>query len=119
MKPLIYATLALFSLAAPVQAQHQQQNSAATAQVELNRQGDIAGPHANQTSPGNKSNPAPHVYKLGEHISRSYGDFEMVDDWSRFHLQPPPVGYHWVHFADNYLLVQSNSGLIAGIVSAS
>jgi Ni/Co efflux regulator RcnB len=114
MKPLIYATLALFSLAAPAQAQYQQPNSAATAQADIN-----PGPHTNQTSPGTQNNPAPHVYKRGEHISRNYGEFEMVDDWSRFHLQAPPVGYHWVHFADNYLLVQSNNGLIADIVRAS
>jgi len=113
MKPLIFATLALFWLAAPLQAQGQQ-NNAAAAQADLNPQA-----HANQTSPGDKDNPAPHVYKRGEHISRNYGEFEMVDDWSRFHLQPPPAGYHWVHFADNYLLVQSNSGLITDIVRAS
>jgi Ni/Co efflux regulator RcnB len=119
MKPLIFATLAMFWLAGPTLAQPQQQSGAATDQPDLNPQGNLAGPHVNQTSPGQPENPAPHIYKRGEHVSRSYGEFDVVTDWNRFHLKAPPEGYHWVHFGDNYMLVKTESGLIEDIVKAS
>jgi Ni/Co efflux regulator RcnB len=119
MKPLIFATLAMFWLVGPTAAQPQAQSGAATVQPDLNPQGNLAGPHVDQTSPGQPENPAPHIYKRGEHVSRSYGEFDVVNDWNRFHLKPPPEGYHWVHFGDNYMLVKTESGLIEDIVKAS
>jgi len=118
MKPLIFATLAMFSLTAPALAQPQQQNGAATVQPDVKPSGNLPGPHALETD-GNTGNPAPHIYKRGEHISRLYGAFDVVDDWSQFHLPKPPEDSHWVKYGDNYLLVKTDSGLITDIVKAS
>ena len=118
MKPLIFATLAMFSLSVPVLAQPQQQNGAATVQPDINPQGNLAGPHTNQTGGGDADNPAPHIYKRGEHLSRSYGAFDAVADWNRFGLKRPPEGAHWVKYSDNYLLVDDMSGLITDIVKS-
>lgn len=117
MKRLIFATLAMCWLTAPALAQTQPPTGAATAQADP--RGNLAGPHTNQTSGGEKDNPAPHIYKRGEHISRSYGAFDDVANWAQFRLTKPPDGSHWVHFGDNYLLVQDESGLITDIVKAS
>ncbi|HXJ00020.1 MAG TPA: RcnB family protein [Micropepsaceae bacterium] len=119
MKPLIFATLAMFWLSAPVlaQPQPQQQTSQATIQPD-NPQGNLAGTHTNQTG-SSPDNPAPHIYKRGEHISPSYGSFDVVGDWSRFHLAKPPDGSHWVKYGDNYLLVKIDDGQITDIVKAS
>ena len=126
MKPLIFAILAMFSMSVPVLAQAQAQaqlpsgqQSSATAKPDLDPQGNLAGPHSNQTSPGDADNPAPHIYKRGEHISRSYGAFDVVSDWNRFHLTRPPEGSHWVKYGANYLLVDEMSGRIDDIVKAS
>ena len=98
------------------QPQTQPQNAPAT--VQSDPQGNIAGPHTNQTSGGEADNPAPHIYKKGEHISRSYGAFDDVKDWAHFNLMRPPSGSHWVKYGDNYLLVDDKSGLIGDIVKA-
>jgi Ni/Co efflux regulator RcnB len=120
MKPLIFATLAMCWLPIPpAQAQPQQTNSAATVQTDLDPRGNLAGPHTNQTSGGEADNPAPHIYKRGEHISRSYGAFDDVANWEKFRLTKPPEGSHWVHYGNNYLLVKDESGLITDIVKAS
>jgi Ni/Co efflux regulator RcnB len=117
MRPLIFATLAMSWLAAPALAQPQAENGAAT--VERTAQDTLAGTHTNQTSGGDADNPAPHIYKRGEHISPSYGSFDPVTDWSHFHLKKPQEGYRWVKFGDNFLLVSEMSGLITDIVKAS
>jgi Ni/Co efflux regulator RcnB len=117
MKPLIYATLAMFWLSAPALAQPQTGTS--TAQADPARQGNLAGPHANQTGGGDADNPAPHIYKRGEHISRSYGAFDVVEDWSKVRLTKPPEDSHWVKYGENYILVKIDSGLITDIVKAS
>lgn len=126
MKPLIFATLAMFWLSAPAPAQPQPQSGVSTVQPkagdvhpDLDPKGNLAGPAASQTSGGEADNPAPHIYKLGEHISRSYGTFDEVKNWERFNLKKPPEGSHWVHYVDNYLLVKDESGLITEIVKAS
>jgi Ni/Co efflux regulator RcnB len=108
----------MFWLTAAALAQPQQQNSAATVLPDHNPNGNLAGSHAIETD-GNSDNPAPHIYKRGEHISRGYGAFDVVDDWSRFHLMKPPADSHWVKYGDNYLLVKTDSGLITDIVKAS
>jgi Ni/Co efflux regulator RcnB len=131
MKPLIYATLATFWLSAPAlaqpqpqpqvqpQSQIQQQSGAPTAQADLNRPGNLAGSHTDQTGGGDADNPAPHIYKRGEHVSRSYGVFAVVEDWNQFHLAKPPMDSHWVKYGDNYMLVKIDTGLITDIVKAS
>jgi Ni/Co efflux regulator RcnB len=122
MRPLIFATLAMFSMSVPAlaqpQPQPQQQNGAARVQPESNPQGNLAGAHTKQTG-ADPSNPAPHIYRRGEHISPNYGSFEVVGDWSRLKLAKPPEDSHWVKYGDNYLLVKIDSGQITDIVKAS
>ena len=115
MRPLIFATLAMLLPAAPVlaQSQTQPQNAPATVQSDTNS----AGAHTNQTSGGEADNPS-HIYKKGEHISRTYGAFDDVNDWAHFNLRRPPAGSHWVKYGDNYLLIDDKSGLIGDIVKA-
>ena len=117
MKPPIFATLALCLLGLTAQAQLPLPDRTATPPLERATGGDLAGPRVASTSPGDLHNPVAHVYHRGEHLSPAYGAFEMVPDWSRFGLEPPPVGDHWVEYGRNYLLVESNSGLIADIVA--
>lgn len=123
MKAPIFATLAMFSLSAPLLAQPQpqspQQNHPAITRPDTSVQDSVPGPHTNATSPGDKSNPAPHIYKRGEHVSRSYGAFDVVEDWNQFHLAKPPEDSHWVKYGDNYMLVKIDTGLITDIVKAS
>jgi Ni/Co efflux regulator RcnB len=122
MKPLIFATLAMFSLSAPGLAQYQtqpQRSGAATTQHDTNPQGNLAGSHTNQTGGGDAHDPAPHIYKKGEHISPSYGSFDVVRDWSRLNLAKPPEDSHRVKYGENYLLVKIGNGEIMDIVKAS
>jgi len=116
MRPLIFATLAML-LPAVSLAQPQTQPQTGSATVQPESQGNLAGPHSDQTTGGKADNPA-HIYKKGEHISRSYGAFDDVMDWARFNLMRPPSGLHWVKYGDNYLLVDDKSGLISDIVKA-
>jgi len=74
-----------------------------------------ATPRAEKSGEPNDS--APHIYKLGEHLSEAYGRYDLVDDWDRFKLKMPPDGYHWVRYGDNYLLVKATDGLITEIVA--
>ena len=121
MRPPIFATLAMLWLAVPVlaQPQPQQQNGVATVQTDRDPSGNPAGASANQTGGGTVGNPAPHIYKKGEHISRGYGAFDVVADWREAGLMRPPQGSHWVKYGENYLLVTDQSGLITEIVKAS
>jgi Ni/Co efflux regulator RcnB len=104
--------------AAPGLAQPQTQPQSNAATVQPDSQGTLAGSHTNQTTGGQADNPAPHIYKKGEHLSRGYGAFDDVMDWAHFNLMRPPSGSHWVKFGDNYLLVDDKSGLISDIVKA-
>jgi len=72
-----------------------------------------------ETSGGDKRNPEPHIYKLGEHLSEAYGSYEIVDNWQASKLAMPPEGHHWVRYGENYLLVTATDGLIKRIVHAS
>ena len=72
-----------------------------------------------ETSGGDKRNPEPHIYKLGEHLSEAYGSYDIVDDWQANKLMMPPEGHHWVRYGENYLLVTATDGLIKRIVHAS
>jgi Ni/Co efflux regulator RcnB len=104
--------------AVPALAQPQTQPQNGPATVQSDTQSNIAGAHTNQTSGGEADNPAPHIYKKGEHISRTYGAFDDVKEWAHFKLMPPPAGSHWVKYGDNFLLVDDKSGLIGDIVKA-
>ena len=72
-----------------------------------------------ETTGGEKRNPEPHIYKLGEHLSEAYGRYELIDDWKRYQLEMPPEGEHWIRYGENYLLVTNTDGLIKRIVRAS
>ena len=72
-----------------------------------------------ETTGGDKRNPEPHIYKLGEHLSEAYGSYEIVDNWQASKLAMPPEGHHWVRYGENYMLVTATDGLIKRIEKAS
>lgn len=109
---IMYAALALSVLAI----------ASAPAQVQLRDVASQAAPTKtpqSETTGGDKRNPEPHIYKLGEHLSEAYGSYELVDDWQRANLMMPPEGHHWVRYGENYMLVTATDGLIKRIVRAS
>ncbi len=118
MKPLTFATLAMFLLSVPALAQTPPRTGTATAAPDAVAQNNLPGPSVDQTSGGKPGDPAPHIYKKGEHLSPSYGAFDPVTDWSQFHLMQPPSGEHWVKYGQNYLLVNDKDGLITDIIKA-
>ena len=118
MKPVICATLVMVCFAPPLLAQTQRQAATPTA-TESASPAILPKERANETGGGDRANPEPHIYKRGEHISQSYGAFDVVTDWMHFHLTQPPADSHWVKYGDNYLLVKTDSGLITDIVKAS
>ena len=96
--------------------------AAAPAQIQLREVAADAAPTTtpqSQTTGGDKRNPEPHIYKLGEHLSEAYGSYEIVDNWQQANLMAPPQGHHWVRYGDNYLLVTATDGLIKRIQRAS
>jgi Ni/Co efflux regulator RcnB len=117
MRCLIPTTLVLSLLLLPAMAQVSQ--TVANAPPDASQTSDVAGAPRNETSGGEKTNPDPHIYKVGEHLSELYGRYELVDDWDRHQLKKPPEGHHWVRYGDNYLLVKITDGLITGILKAS
>ena len=86
---------------------------------------EVAAPTATTKAPqtettgGDKRNPEPHIYKLGEHLSEAYGSYELVDNWQQAKLTMPPEGHHWVRYGENYMLVTATDGLIKRIQRAS
>jgi Ni/Co efflux regulator RcnB len=109
---IMIAALALSVLAiVPASAQVQLRDVAAEAAPTKTPQSETTG--------GDKRNPDPHIYKLGEHLSEAYGAYELVDNWQGAKLAMPPDGHHWVRYGDNYLLVTATDGLIKRIVRAS
>jgi Ni/Co efflux regulator RcnB len=96
-------------------AQPQTSPQSALVAVQPDSQSNLAGPHTDQTTGGKPDNPE-HIYKKGEHISRSYGAFDDIMDWARLNLTRPPAGSHWVKYGDNYLLVDDKTGMISDIV---
>ena len=109
---VMIAALALSVLAiAPAPAQQQLREVAAPTASSKAPQSETTG--------GDKRNPEPHIYKLGEHLSEAYGSYELVDDWQQANLMMPPEGHHWVRYGENYLLVTGTDGLIKRIVRVS
>jgi Ni/Co efflux regulator RcnB len=94
----------------------------APAQIQLRIAAETAAPSKtpqSETTGGDKRNPEPHIYKLGEHLSEAYGSYELIDNWQQAKLIAPPEGHHWVRYGENYLLVTATDGLITRIVHAS
>ena len=89
-------------------------------QSKASAQAEVTPPSApqTQTTGGDKRNPEPHIYKLGEHLSEAYGSYEIVDDWQGSKLTMPPEGHHWVRYGENFMLVTATDGLIKRIVHA-
>ena len=109
---VIVTALALSVLAIPLApAQIQLKETAAETAQSKTPQGETTG--------GDKRNPEPHIYKLGEHVSEAYGSYEIVDNWQQFRLMMPPEGHHWIRYGENFLLVTATDGLIKRIVRAS
>ena len=109
---IMIAALALSVLAiAPAPAQQQLREVAAPTVPSKAPQTETTG--------GDKRNPEPHIYKLGEHLSEAYGSYELVDNWQQAKLTMPPQGHHWVRYGENYMLVTATDGLIKRIQRAS
>ncbi len=117
MRALIAAFAASVLLAIPMAPAQIQ-----IAQIQIKEGAPAAAPTKTpqpETSGGDKRNPEPHIYKLGEHLSEAYGSYEIVDNWQREKLMAPPEGHHWVRYGENYMLVTATDGLIKRIVRAS
>jgi Ni/Co efflux regulator RcnB len=41
---------------------------------------------------------------------------DVVEDYGRYHLRRPPMGYHWVQVGQSFLLVSMDTGLIFDVV---
>jgi len=39
-------------------------------------------------------------------------NYIVVDNWHRHHLRRPPVGYRWVRYGDDLLLVSRNGMIL-------
>lgn len=108
---VVIAALALSVFAVPT----------APAQIQLRIAADSAQSRApgRETTGGDVRNFEPHIYKLGEHLSEVYSNYELVDDWRSAKLTAPPERHHWVRYGENYLLVTATDGLITRIIRAS
>ena len=88
MRALIAAFAASVLLAIPMAPAQIQ-----IAQIQIKEGAPAAAPTKTpqpETSGGDKRNPEPHIYKLGEHLSEAYGSYEIVDNWQREKLMAPP-----------------------------
>ena len=62
----------------------------------------------------------PHHWSKGYRMSAAErGRYGEVRDYRRYHLAPPPRGYHWVKADNDYLLVGVATGLITSIIAAN
>lgn len=59
--------------------------------------------------------PRHHVWIRGDHFRMPYGRYIVVSDWHRHHLRRPPIGYRWVRYGDEFLLVSRYNGLILDV----
>lgn len=60
-------------------------------------------------------------YRRGGHLPPAYRSSRyVVSDWRRYHLKPPPRGYHYIR-SDNgdFLLAAVTTGAILSIIAAS
>ena len=59
--------------------------------------------------------PRPHVWIRGERFVMPVSRYVVVSDWHRHHLRRPPVGYRWVRYGDDFLLVSRFNGMILDV----
>ena len=55
-------------------------------------------------------------WRIGQYFSPYGAHYIVVNDWFRYHLRRPPIGYHWVRVNGDFLLVGITSGLIADLL---
>ena len=59
--------------------------------------------------------PRPHVWIRGERFLVPHRHYIVLHDWRRHHLRRPPVGYRWVRYGRDFLLVSRHNGLILDV----
>ena len=59
--------------------------------------------------------PRHHVWIRGERFLVPHRHYVVLHDWHRYHLRRPPIGYRWVRYGDNLLLVSRRSGFILDV----
>lgn len=64
-------------------------------------------------------NPTPHTYREGDRFSEAYGPLIEVPDWTARRLAAPGIDSRWIRYAETYLLIDSKTGIILGVVQAS
>jgi Ni/Co efflux regulator RcnB len=55
-------------------------------------------------------------WRRGSYLPPEYQSFDLDEYW-RYHLRRPPLGYHWVQVGDEFLLVSVSTGLIFDVVT--
>ena len=58
---------------------------------------------------------AGHVWRRGEFLPVAYRNY-YVESPAFYGLRPPPPGYRWVYYNNNFLLTAAATGLIADAV---
>src|SRR5258705_7471619 len=116
MKRILIAATAAIVLAAPLAAQADPGHG----------KGNGKGKDESGTPPGLAKKPygmppgqAKKMWSQGERLPTTYitERYYVVDPY-RYHLPPVPYGYRWVRVGDEYYLAQTETGLIAQVVSA-
>lgn len=58
-------------------------------------------------------------WRKGYHMRQEdWNRGDHVDDWQQRHLHRPPNGYEWRRVDGNYIMAESNTGVIASVVVA-
>lgn len=59
-----------------------------------------------------------HQWRRGDHLPNGYWSDRryIIDDYRHYHLIAPRRGYHWVRYADRFVLVRDRDGLVDRIV---
>jgi Ni/Co efflux regulator RcnB len=57
----------------------------------------------------------PHVWIRGERFMVPHRHYIVLHDWNRYHLRRPPVGYRWVRYGDELLLISRYNGMILDV----
>jgi hypothetical protein len=63
--------------------------------------------------PGPGPGPGWHHWHRGD---RFYGNRYVVHHWQRYRLRPPPPGYQWVQYGNQFVLIGIASGIVADII---
>jgi Ni/Co efflux regulator RcnB len=57
-------------------------------------------------------------WRRGDHLPRGYWTDRryIIDDYRYYRLPPPRYGYHWVRYADRFVLVRDRDGFVDRII---